>query len=207
MVKEPRTTASPYTPPCWRWASTSSSFGPRVLLFYHVDHSLEFAEWDPRFKHRRLQRGLRRATRHGPPAWGKKSFLLQVNNFFTWDLCQILLKPDYKFIIEPSSWSGRRGTILSMNHSRHTVSVLCLPKVKSCSGNSYFSISLLSFSYKYMFHCSRSPRKASRKISKIPFKVLDAPELQDDFYLNLVRSQTVKFQSNLFGANWTDWEN
>jgi len=32
----------------------------------------------------------------------------------------------------------------------------------------------------------RSPRKASRKISKIPFKVLDAPELQDDFYLNLV---------------------
>ena len=31
-----------------------------------------------------------------------------------------------------------------------------------------------------------SPRKASRKISKIPFKVLDAPELQDDFYLNLV---------------------
>ena len=64
-----------------------------------------------------------------------------------------------------------------------------------------------SLSYNYMFHRSRSPRKASRKISKIPFKVLDAPELQDDFYLNLVRSQTVKFQSNLFGANWTDWEN
>lgn len=32
----------------------------------------------------------------------------------------------------------------------------------------------------------RSPRKTARKISKIPFKVLDAPELQDDFYLNLV---------------------
>uniref|UniRef100_A0AAQ4PVE4 Fizzy-related protein homolog n=1 Tax=Gasterosteus aculeatus aculeatus TaxID=481459 RepID=A0AAQ4PVE4_GASAC len=32
----------------------------------------------------------------------------------------------------------------------------------------------------------RSPRKPPRKISKIPFKVLDAPELQDDFYLNLV---------------------
>ncbi|KAK2155024.1 hypothetical protein LSH36_251g04061 [Paralvinella palmiformis] len=32
----------------------------------------------------------------------------------------------------------------------------------------------------------RSPRKTIRKISKIPFKVLDAPELQDDFYLNLV---------------------
>ncbi|XP_037078029.1 fizzy-related protein homolog [Pollicipes pollicipes] len=32
----------------------------------------------------------------------------------------------------------------------------------------------------------RSPRKAVRKISKAPFKVLDAPDLQDDFYLNLV---------------------
>jgi len=26
----------------------------------------------------------------------------------------------------------------------------------------------------------------TRKISKTPFKVLDAPELQDDFYLNLL---------------------
>ena len=32
----------------------------------------------------------------------------------------------------------------------------------------------------------QSPRKTRRKISKVPFKVLDAPELQDDFYLNLV---------------------
>jgi len=28
--------------------------------------------------------------------------------------------------------------------------------------------------------------QAVRKIPRIPFKVLDAPELQDDFYLNLV---------------------
>ena len=28
--------------------------------------------------------------------------------------------------------------------------------------------------------------KKTRKISKIPFKVLDAPQLRDDFYLNLV---------------------
>ena len=33
---------------------------------------------------------------------------------------------------------------------------------------------------------STSALQAVRKISKIPFKVLDAPELQDDFYLNLV---------------------
>ena len=30
------------------------------------------------------------------------------------------------------------------------------------------------------------PSKRSRKISKIPYKVLDAPQLQDDFYLNLI---------------------
>lgn len=32
----------------------------------------------------------------------------------------------------------------------------------------------------------KSPKKVTRKISKMPFKVLDAPELADDFYLNLV---------------------
>ena len=32
----------------------------------------------------------------------------------------------------------------------------------------------------------RVPKKRQRKIPKIPFKVLDAPALQDDFYLNLV---------------------
>ena len=31
-----------------------------------------------------------------------------------------------------------------------------------------------------------SPPKRKRRISKVPFKVLDAPALQDDFYLNLV---------------------
>jgi cell division cycle 20-like protein 1 (cofactor of APC complex) len=30
------------------------------------------------------------------------------------------------------------------------------------------------------------PKKKQRKIPKIPYKVLDAPALQDDFYLNLV---------------------
>lgn len=32
----------------------------------------------------------------------------------------------------------------------------------------------------------QSELKPSRKVSKLPFKVLDAPQLQDDFYLNLV---------------------
>lgn len=31
-----------------------------------------------------------------------------------------------------------------------------------------------------------SPRRATRSIPKTPFKVLDAPDLQDDYYLNLL---------------------
>lgn len=31
-----------------------------------------------------------------------------------------------------------------------------------------------------------SPRKQPRTVNKVPYKVLDAPELADDFYLNLV---------------------
>lgn len=46
-----------------------------------------------------------------------------------------------------------------------------------------YSLSPLSSSSQRLL---RSPHKATRKISRIPFKVLDAPELQDDFYLNLV---------------------
>ncbi|VAH74706.1 unnamed protein product [Triticum turgidum subsp. durum] len=33
---------------------------------------------------------------------------------------------------------------------------------------------------------SPTPKKAPRKVPKTPHKVLDAPSLQDDFYLNLV---------------------
>ncbi|CAH8674435.1 unnamed protein product [Schistosoma rodhaini] len=35
-------------------------------------------------------------------------------------------------------------------------------------------------------HLLKFPQKQARKISRVPYKVLDAPELQDDFYLNLV---------------------
>lgn len=36
------------------------------------------------------------------------------------------------------------------------------------------------------YYHTPAAKKPARKISKIPFKVLDAPSLQDDFYLNLV---------------------
>ena len=31
-----------------------------------------------------------------------------------------------------------------------------------------------------------SPRRPPRAVNKVPYKVLDAPDLADDFYLNLV---------------------
>eukprot|EP00933_Yihiella_yeosuensis_P081372 TRINITY_DN94973_c0_g1_i1.p1 TRINITY_DN94973_c0_g1~~TRINITY_DN94973_c0_g1_i1.p1 ORF type:complete len:500 (+),score=51.25 TRINITY_DN94973_c0_g1_i1:71-1570(+) len=46
-----------------------------------------------------------------------------------------------------------------------------------------FSLSPVPFKSVSLFN---TPRKANRKIAKVPFKVLDAPQLQDDFYLNLV---------------------
>lgn len=51
------------------------------------------------------------------------------------------------------------------------------------NNSSSYSLSPLSAKSQKLL---RSPRKTTRKISRIPFKVLDAPELQDDFYLNLV---------------------
>ncbi|CAK9037070.1 Protein FIZZY-RELATED 2 (Cell cycle switch protein CCS52A1) [Durusdinium trenchii] len=45
-----------------------------------------------------------------------------------------------------------------------------------------FSLSPVSFQSAQL----NEPRKTPRKIAKVPFKVLDAPQLQDDFYLNLV---------------------
>ena len=35
-------------------------------------------------------------------------------------------------------------------------------------------------------HLLYSPKKSIRRIPKVPYKVLDAPDLQDDFYLNLI---------------------
>ncbi|KAK1790814.1 hypothetical protein P4O66_014668 [Electrophorus voltai] len=59
----------------------------------------------------------------------------------------------------------------------------------SISFGAYSVCLVFTYSQLLFLHCQkllRSPRKPMRKISKIPFKVLDAPELQDDFYLNLV---------------------
>lgn len=74
-----------------------------------------------------------------------------------------------------------------LSNKRYDVSHLCTLSRQSAetvlSAHVGFPVPSLCFcSHKLL----RSPRKPARKISKIPFKVLDAPELQDDFYLNLV---------------------
>ncbi|XP_036376967.1 fizzy-related protein homolog isoform X1 [Megalops cyprinoides] len=71
------------------------------------------------------------------------------------------------------------GTHSLFRYTVHTKRVPC------DSGNEVSPYSLSPLSNK-SHKLLRSPRKPARKISKIPFKVLDAPELQDDFYLNLV---------------------
>lgn len=66
----------------------------------------------------------------------------------------------------PGSSRGRHPGIINLNAQSDLYSV---------SPINYTSQSIL-----------QTPRKQPRPISKVPFKVLDAPELQDDFYLNLV---------------------
>ncbi|XP_075243104.1 LOW QUALITY PROTEIN: fizzy-related protein homolog [Convolutriloba macropyga] len=51
-----------------------------------------------------------------------------------------------------------------------------------------------------------SPRKAVRKICKQPFKVLDAPQLQDDFYLNLVDWSSQNFLAVGLGSCTYLWD-
>jgi len=77
---------------------------------------------------------------------------------------------------ERKALSTREGSNLFHYQSPRKIS-------ENCDPASPYSLSpVSSYSQKLL----RSPRKATRKISRIPFKVLDAPELQDDFYLNLV---------------------
>jgi len=50
-----------------------------------------------------------------------------------------------------------------------------------------------------------SPRTATRPISKSPFKVLDAPDLKDDFYLNLLDWSSLNVLSVGLGNNVYLW--
>lgn len=78
----------------------------------------------------------------------------------------------------------RRALSSNSNHI-HSIFQYQVKRSKQDDTESVTSYSLSPVSKKSQ-RLLRSPRKSTRKISKIPFKVLDAPELQDDFYLNLV---------------------
>jgi hypothetical protein len=60
-------------------------------------------------------------------------------------------------------------------HSRHTMNLNARSEIYSLSPVKYSSQRMLL-----------SPQKTPRAVAKVPYKVLDAPDLADDFYLNLV---------------------
>lgn len=51
----------------------------------------------------------------------------------------------------------------------------------------------------------QSPKKAQRTLSRVPYKVLDAPELADDFYLNLVDWSSNNFMGVGLGSSVYLW--
>jgi cell division cycle 20-like protein 1 (cofactor of APC complex) len=81
-----------------------------------------------------------------------------------------------------SSAPADRGedTTLKTPESKNLFHYKSSPRV---SHDDPFSLLPVPFQSSDLFN---APRKMPRKIAKVPFKVLDAPQLQDDFYLNLV---------------------
>ena len=66
-------------------------------------------------------------------------------------------------------------SILAPSHSKNINKIMnfsCKPDLENQKGSQYKSIQ----------SCEKKPRKIKKK----PFKILEAPNLQDDFYLNLL---------------------
>ncbi|KAA8587389.1 hypothetical protein FQN60_016251, partial [Etheostoma spectabile] len=95
-----------------------------------------------------------------------------------------LLGAGIETVLDPHTDDRRHAVLSQDSHSlfRYTVHTKRVPFDSDNEVSPYSLSPLSNKSHKLL----RSPRKPARKISKIPFKVLDAPELQDDFYLNLV---------------------
>ena len=62
--------------------------------------------------------------------------------------------------------------------------ILCESRIPNLAGSGAFN--LAPFAGFEEDSLLTAPYKQQRKIPKVPFKVLDAPALADDFYLNLV---------------------
>ncbi len=85
---------------------------------------------------------------------------------------------------EPHAARGRAGDDLApASPQRNLFRYRAMPSSSRADENSAFALSPVGSDSQRVL-CS--PRKAPRKISTVPYKVLDAPALQDDFYLNLV---------------------
>ncbi len=86
----------------------------------------------------------------------------------------------------PQSISQHVSPNLSANHSTtfHDPTRSHTPPGQSpASRSEIYSLSPVKYSSQTML---LSPRKTPRAVSKVPYKVLDAPDLAEDFYLNLV---------------------
>jgi hypothetical protein len=83
---------------------------------------------------------------------------------------------------------------------------LFLYSLPNRSGNGFGSDTSLLASYSLSLvsaknqNLLRTPRKATRKISPLPFKVLDAPKHQEDFCLSLVDWSTQNVLSMRIGS-------
>eukprot|EP00127_Corallochytrium_limacisporum_P005636 Clim_evm15s210 gene=Clim_evmTU15s210 len=71
----------------------------------------------------------------------------------------------------------------NMPHSGHISPLRMTGNMGSHAGTSQYSLSPLTTASQQLL---TSPVRQTRNVPKQPFKVLDAPDLQDDFYLNLV---------------------
>ncbi|KAI3375034.1 hypothetical protein L3Q82_021550 [Scortum barcoo] len=97
-----------------------------------------------------------------------------------------LLGAGIEKVQDPQSEDRRLQPSTPAKRSLFSYSVSTKRALPEEDGNTVSPYSLSPVSSNSQKLLLRSPRKPTRKISKIPFKVLDAPELQDDFYLNLV---------------------
>ncbi|CAI2365657.1 unnamed protein product [Moneuplotes crassus] len=79
-----------------------------------------------------------------------------------------------------SSYSNTKGRSKMQKENKN---LLKYKKKPSCKKYSSGLASMLNMNSDAYYQADLKP---SRKVSKLPFKVLDAPQLQDDFYLNLV---------------------
>lgn len=85
-----------------------------------------------------------------------------------------IVQPDF------TCHSNMNGLNKTQKENKNLLRYMKKPSVKKYSNGLSSMLNMHTDAY------YQSELKPTRKVSKLPFKVLDAPQLQDDFYLNLV---------------------